>query len=252
LLASCQATSGRYKKFDLTCTEMSPYLSEMNWEIWGQSKRIEKCTGGTAFLEKYFLHNGYVSYQGLSDIDSYFPLVTERTYREALSSHPSFKDNWRTAKMFAISTTLRNVHYSFFEWSEPRSNCVYFNMGHGNRMNFTSADGWNETAYGSVCDFGKLTPVEFQNAFETRIHAFNVRTNKGAKNTAGFTPWVSEGSAENQKNRRKLSELSDKSICNFATSGSISNRQWEDHSLYQEHVNEAKRRGLTIDDCMKQ
>lgn len=161
----------------------------MNWEIWGKAKKIEKCSGGTDFLEKYALSKGFIIYQGLSNIDSYFPTITERTFREALSGQTGLESNWKSIQINQVSTGSRNVNYSIFNRSNSGAYCAYFRMGHGNRMMFDGGDGWNEIAHGTVCGPTGMTLAEFQKAFESRIQVFNVRTNKGEKNTAGYKSW---------------------------------------------------------------
>ena len=190
-LSACQVSSGRYKKFNLTCSDIPKFNSEMNWELWGQFKTIKKCTGGTAFLEQYDLQNAYITYQGLSDIDSYFPLTTERDFREALPKQNAFKSNWEKAQIYTISTNTRDVMYSTYKYARRNTYCAYFRMGHGNYMDLSGgALGWNEVAHGVVCGSRNMAEAEFKKDFESRIQVFNVRSTKGVKDTAGFTPWL--------------------------------------------------------------
>jgi len=189
ILASCQATSGTYTKFDLNCSEVSHYDTEMNWELWGGAEKIETCTGASMLLERYRIHNGQISYQGATGDYEFFTPKTDRTFREALADHKFFKSNWKTVHIRSIDSNSRHVMYSLFEWPSSDKYCVYFSMGHGLYESVAANGGWKETSYGSVCGPAKMTREEFVKDFETRIHAYNPRGKKGEKNTAGFSLW---------------------------------------------------------------
>lgn len=187
LLASCQSGSSRQANFKLTCNKMPTYETEMNWEVWGTAKKLEKCTGGTDLIQHYSLNNGVISYQGLNNIDSYFPHSGEAEFRSRLSRREGFKDNWKTVKIHEVRSNTQHVQFSTYELSSGGVPCAIFYMGHGNYMAIGSG-GWNEIAHGVICGSRDMSETEFQDEFKDRVKAFSVRSKKGEIHTAGFKP----------------------------------------------------------------
>lgn len=267
--AACQMTSGKIGQYSLTSCERIPIAeAAVNWAVFGTVVEAENCPGeGNQYFQKYKLTTGAGVYQEANADYVYFPEIEERVFREWLQGNKIFAEKANTIELHYPK--IKNRPAIFAQTTSSGKQVIAFQMNFGSRHGGGGGTewGWSQAHAGVLYDeSGKMSEEAFRQYFVERLRIFLTPeaakfTSSGSGTTpqsalatkaaAAPTPGSVLSLPKTSLETEIAMKMADDLLCSRALHTSGTSPKWDTRSGFSMYADEAKRRGLTVDSCLK-
>lgn len=184
-ITGCQVTSGQLRSKVVTCNDIESEAdfrgSKPRWNVFGDVTRIRYCRAPRQTQHKFTMANGTGSSQISNSDVVVFHEITERVFREMLSSNSEFQFVAQTIGVKQISNDGRPTIYAIRgRYKRPM---VYFVMNDGFPAAVMSA--WSQVHVGSIKSPIPMSAEDFEAWFLRIMRTFKYT---GGDYASAFTP----------------------------------------------------------------
>lgn len=172
ILAGCQVTSGQLRSKAVTCNDIDSEAdfrgSKPRWNVFGDVTRVRYCQAPRQTQHKFTMLTGSGSSQIANSDVVVFHEITERVFREMMSTHSEFRSLAQSIEVKEISNDGRPTVYALKRnFKYP---IAYFVMNDG--FPAATVNAWSQVHVGRIKSPSQMSLPDFEAWFLKRLRTF--------------------------------------------------------------------------------